>query len=101
MLPKRRNPTHPGEVLHEEFLKPQNISIKKFAQMLGHPWSEEKITLIIKGKEHLSPELIEKLGALFNIESHFWVHLQSLYHEWESIHRYNEKGSLKPWKKAQ
>ena len=45
MLPKFRTPTHPGEMLLEEFLKPIGISQKAFAKHLG--WTYARLNEII------------------------------------------------------
>lgn len=101
MLPKRRKPTHPGIILDEEFLKPLMMTPKQLADKLGNPWSELKVTALIKGKEPLSDKAAKELAAVFNTTANFWLRLQHQHSQWEEIHRQNEKGSLKPWKKAQ
>ncbi|MBS0604144.1 MAG: HigA family addiction module antidote protein [Verrucomicrobia bacterium] len=101
MLPQRRKPTHPGKVLMEDFLKPLLITPRQFAERLGGNWSEVKIEGIIKGKENLSEDAINQFAEALGTSPSFWRQLQSHYNQWEEIHRHNEKGSLKPWKKAQ
>ena len=101
MLPKRRKPTHPGQILLEEFLKPLELSPRQFAEKLGNQWTELKIESFIHGQENLSEKGAQEFAAELGTTPHFWQHLQSLYNQWEEIHRQNEKGSLKPWKKAQ
>ncbi len=101
MLPKRRQPTHPGQILNEEFLKPLGMTSRQFAEKLGAKWNEVKIEAIIKGKENISEKACEEFAKALGTNSQFWKHLQSSYNQWEEIHRQNEKGSLKPWKKAQ
>ena len=101
MMPKRRKPTHPGKILMEEFLKPLNMTSRQFADKLGGDWSEVKVEAIIKGKENLSSHATREFAALLDTTPEFWLNLQNLYAHWEEIHRKNEKGALKPWKKAQ
>ncbi len=101
MQPKRRKPTHPGQILIEEFLKPLGMTSRQFAEKLGTKWSEVKIEAIIKGKENISDKAAEEFATVLGTSSQFWKHLQNSYSQWEEIHRNNEKGSLKPWKKAQ
>lgn len=101
MLPKRRKPTHPGSILIEEFLKPLGMTSRQFAEKLGGQWSEVRIEAIIKGKENISETTAEEFANALNTTPQFWKHLQSTYSHWEEIHRRNEKGSAKPWKKAQ
>lgn len=101
MMPKRRKPTHPGKILMEEFLKPLNMTSRQFADRLGGDWSEVKVEAFIKGKENLSSDAMRQFATLLDTTFEFWLHLQDLYNHWEDIHQKNEKGSLKPWKKAQ
>lgn len=100
MQPKRRKPTHPGEILSKEFLKPLQISPKDFAKTLSKDWNEKKVNDLIEGKEAVSKEMAKDLAKALQTTTHFWVHLQQFYAEYEKIQRGNEKGSLKPWKKA-
>jgi addiction module HigA family antidote len=101
MLPKRRKPTHPGVILDEEFLKPLMISPKQLADKMGAPWSELKITALIKGKEPISDKTAKDLEKALETPSQFWLRLQQQYSQWEESEKQNEKGSIKPWKKAQ
>ena len=101
MLPKRRQPTHPGKILMEDFLKPLKLTSRQFADMLGGDWSEYKVEAFISGKENLSEEAAREFAAKLGTSMQFWQHLQQMHNKWAETHRHNEKGSLKPWKKAQ
>jgi addiction module HigA family antidote len=101
MLPKKREPTHPGKILMEDFLKPLQLTSRQFADSLGGDWSEYKIEAFIKGKENLSEKEAEELAGKLGTSVQFWLRLQQMHNQWAEIHRHNEKGSLKPWKKAQ
>ena len=101
MLPKRRKPTHPGIILNEEFLKPLMISPKQLADKMGPPWSELKITALIKGDEYISDKAAKELANALGTTVQFWQRLQHQYSLWEETERQNEKGTVKPWKKAQ
>ena len=101
MLPKRRQPTHPGRILFEDFLKPLELTSKQFAAKLGDNWNEKKVDAVIRGEEHISDKMAQEIAAVLNTTPGLWMRLQHLYSEWENIHKHNEKGSLKPWKKAQ
>jgi addiction module HigA family antidote len=101
MLPKRRRPTHPGKILHEEFLKPLLLTPRQFAEKLGGNWSELQIEAIIQGKDNLSEKAIREFAEFLETPAEFWKHLQDLYNQWDYIEHQNEKGAPKPWKKAQ
>ena len=100
MLPKNRKPTHPGKVLFEEFLKPLVISSRQFADLLGEGWTEKKVDALIDASEPFSEKWADKFAEVLQTSPMLWRNLQSRYHEWKSQHKQNEKGSIKPWKKA-
>lgn len=74
MLPENRIPTHPGEVLLEEFLKPPGITQVAFAGHIGVPlqWINE----IIRGKRGVTPETAWLLSQALGTTPEFWLNLQ-------------------------
>ena len=101
MLPKRRPPVHPGEVLFEEFLKPLGLTPKQFAQKLGKKYTEEMINALIKGEQNLSGDMAEAFAKTLGTSLEFWLRLKDLRQRWQIIQRQNAHGSLKSWKEAQ
>ena len=75
MLPKKRVPVHPGEVLLEEFLKPLGISQVGFAAHLGVP--VQRINELIRGKRGVTPQTAWLLGGALGTSPQFWVNLQT------------------------
>ncbi len=100
MLPKNRKPVHPGVILLEDFLKPLGVTPAKFAADLGGDWDEKKIQAIIEGKEKVTDKAAEAFANALQVPATFWKRLQSHHNEYEKRKMNNEKGSLKPWKKA-
>ena len=74
MIPKNRAPTHPGEMLLEEFLKPIGMTQEHFADHLG--WTYAKLNELIHGKRGITPETALDLGDVFKMEPDFWMNLQ-------------------------
>lgn len=70
-------PTHPGEMLLEEFLKPMKISQHHFAKEISV--SPQWIHEIVCGKRSVSAETALRLGRFFGMEAHFWLNLQARY----------------------
>jgi len=99
-MPRKRKPTHPGVVLNEDFLKPLGMDAKKFAEALGKGWDEKKVQDIIAGKENVSQKGAEAFAAALQTSHNFWVRLQQHFTHYEEKAQENEKGSIKPWKKA-
>ena len=81
MIPLHREPTHPGEVLLEEFLKPAEISQVDLARKIGVP--VQRINTIINGRRGITAETALKLSKALHTSPEFWMNLQSthdLYH---------------------
>jgi addiction module HigA family antidote len=87
MLPKKRAPTHPGEMLQEEFLKPMEITQTAFAKHLG--WSHAKINEIITGKRGVTPEAALSFADALGTTADLWLNLQKNYDLWvaQQIHK--------------
>jgi addiction module HigA family antidote len=75
MLPTKRVPTHPGEVLLEEFLKPLNLTQVALAEHLGVP--VQRINELVNGKRGVTPETAWLLAQAFETSPEFWINLQS------------------------
>ncbi len=92
MLPQNRPPTHPGEMLLEEFLKPLGLSQARFARHIG--WNTTKLSEIIKGKRGLSLEAALDLADVTGMSVEFWVGLQTDYDLWHALRRHTKKPLL-------
>lgn len=75
MLPKRRVPTHPGEVLLEDFLKPVELSQVALAEHLEVP--VQRINELVNGKRGVTPETAWLLAGAFDTTPEFWLNLQT------------------------
>ena len=75
MIPENRIPTHPGEVLLEEFLKPMGVPQTALAQKLGIP--VQRINEIVNGKRGITPETAWLFSGAFGTTPEFWTNLQA------------------------
>jgi addiction module HigA family antidote len=75
MLPKKRIPTHPGEVLSEEFLKPLGMTQVALAAHVGVP--VQRINELVRGKRGVTPETAWLLAGAFGTTPQFWLALQT------------------------
>ncbi|MHB1097259.1 MAG: HigA family addiction module antitoxin [Gemmatimonadaceae bacterium] len=85
LLPTRRPPTHPGEMLLEEFLKPLRISQSAFAVRLGV--SFPRLHEIIHAKRGVTVNTALRLARVTGMSAEFWLGLQldwDLWHELRS-----------------
>ena len=77
LLPENRIPTHPGEVLLEEFLIPMGISQVSLARHLGIP--VQRVNEIVRGKRGVTPDTAWLLAQAFGTTPQFWMNLQVAY----------------------
>ncbi|MDG4773375.1 HigA family addiction module antitoxin [Solwaraspora sp. WMMD792] len=75
MLPKNRIPTHPGEVLREEFLGPLDVTQVALAEHIGV--SVQRVNEIVRGKRGVTPETAWLLAGAFGTTPEFWINLQA------------------------
>lgn len=75
MLPRKRTPTHPGEILSEEFLKPLGVTQVALAGHLGVP--VQRINELVKGKRGVTPETAWLLAGAFGTTPEFWLTIQA------------------------
>ena len=75
MIPENRIPTHPGEVLLEEFLKPYGLTQVAFAKHIDVP--VQRISEILHGKRGVTPEMAWLFAQAFGTTQEFWINLQT------------------------
>jgi antitoxin HigA-1 len=74
MIPTHREPSHPGEVLVEEFLKPAKMSQLALASKMGV--SLQRINTLINGKRDMTAETALLLARVLKTTPEFWLNLQ-------------------------
>ena len=74
MLPQNRTPSHPGEILLEEFLKPLGITQVSFARHVSVPL--QRVKQIVRGKRGVTPETAWLLAEALDTTPEFWMNLQ-------------------------
>ena len=90
-IPTHREPTHPGEMLLEEFLKPLGISQRELADRIHVPY--QRINELVNGKRGVTPATALRLAKFFGNTPGFWLNLQS---RWDLYHaRRSEMEALK------
>ena len=80
---QRRKPTHPGEVLLEDVIKPLGITITEAAQYLGI--SRKTLSELIHGKCGLSPEMAVRIGKATNTSPESWLAMQTKLDLWQAM----------------
>ena len=74
-IPTNRQPTHPGEMLREEFLIPMNLTQKDLADAICVPY--QRINEIVAGKRGVTPSTALRLAKFFGMSADFWLKFTS------------------------
>jgi len=95
-LPRHRAPTHPGEMLLEEFLRPLGISQSAFAVRLGVSFA--RLNEIVRGKRSVTPDTALRLERVLGMPADFWLRLQLDWDIWHAMRgqRASEIARLRP-----
>ncbi len=73
----RLNPTHPGEILREEFLSPMGISAYRLAKDIRVPVN--RISAIVNEERSISAETGLLLSRYLGTSDSLWINLQAHY----------------------
>lgn len=72
--PTHRVPTHPGEMLLEEFLKPMGITQRELSDSIHVPY--QRINEVINQKRGITPSTALRLAKYFGVSEDFWLNIQ-------------------------
>lgn len=73
-VPTNQPPTHPGEMLEEEFLKPLGMTQTELAKRIGVPF--QRVNSLVNGKRSLTSDTALRLARLFGTTAAFWMNHQ-------------------------
>lgn len=73
-IPTHRPPTHPGEMLLEEFLTPMGVTQRELATAIKVPY--QRINEIVNGRRGITPSTALRLAKYFSMTPDFWMNLQ-------------------------
>ena len=73
-IPTNRTPTHPGEMLLEEFLTPMSITQRELANAIHVPY--QRINDLVNGRRGVTPSSALRLAKFFGNSPDFWMNLQ-------------------------
>jgi len=73
-VPTDREPTHPGEMLLEEFLKPMGITQQQLAQAISVPY--QRVNEVVNQRRGITPATALRLAKFFGNSAAFWMNLQ-------------------------
>ena len=73
-VPTSRTPTHPGEMLLEEFLNPMGLTQRELADAIHVPY--QRINDLVNGRRGITPSTALRLAKFFGMTPDFWMSLQ-------------------------
>jgi antitoxin HigA-1 len=79
---RRIRPTHPGEMLREDFLPEYGLTVSSLARSIGV--SRQTVSEILRERRGLSPEMALRLGRLFGNSPEFWLNAQRSVDLWDA-----------------
>ncbi len=82
VLGLKRAPTHPGEMLLEEFLKPAGLTQVEAARRMGVPLN--RLNEVIRGRRGVTADTALRLAKLLKTTPEFWMGLQMDYDLWHA-----------------
>ena len=80
--PMTRRPTHPGEMLREDFLPDFGLTVAGLAEAAGV--SRQSINELLRGRRAVSPEMALRLARLFGNTAEFWLNAQRAVDLWDA-----------------
>ena len=88
-------PTHPGEMLREDFIPDYNLSTTTLAAALGV--SRQTINELLREQRAITPVMALRLSRLFGNSPEFWLTAQNAWDLWDSEQRFrNDLGEIRP-----
>ncbi len=85
-IPNKRErkvrPTHPGEMLREDFLPDYGLSVSSFAKALGV--SRQTVNELLRERRAVSPSMALCLSRLFGTSPDFWLNAQRAVDLWDA-----------------
>ena len=79
---RKVRPTHPGEMLREDFMPDYGLSVSSLAKALGV--SRQTVNELLRERRAVSPEMALRLSRLFGNTPEFWLNAQRAIDLWEA-----------------
>ena len=95
----KRRPTHPGEMLREDFLPDYGLTVASLANAVGV--SRQSINELLRERRALSPAMALRLSRLFGNTAEFWMNAQRAVDLWDAMQAVKgEVARIKPLRAA-
>jgi len=94
-IPSHREPTHPGEMLLEEFLVPMGLTQRKLADGIHVPY--QRVNELVNGRRGITPSTALRLAKYFGNSEGFWMNMQLRWDLYRAIKaEEDELASIRP-----
>lgn len=91
----QRRPTHPGEMLREDFLPDYGLTASQLATAVGV--TRQTVNELLRERRAVSPAMALRLGRLFGNSPEFWLNAQRAVDLWEAAQALeDEVAGIKP-----
>lgn len=95
----KRRPTHPGEMLREDFLPDFGLTVTRLAEAVGV--SRQTVNELLRGRRAVSAEMALRLARLFGNSPEFWINAQRAVDLWDAARTIKgEIARIKPLRAA-
>jgi len=89
-----RKPTHPGELIREEYMKPLNLTVTSLAGSLSV--SRKTLSTIINERAGVTPDMALRLSRAFSTTPDLWLNMQRGYDLWIAKNEHTDWQKAKP-----
>jgi len=83
------SPTHPGEMLREDFMPDFGLNVSTLATLLGV--SRQTANELVQCRRAITPLMALRLSHLFGNSSLFWLNAQNVYDLWHAERKYQRE----------
>ncbi|MFN8178035.1 MAG: HigA family addiction module antitoxin [bacterium] len=80
-VPTHREPTHPGEMLRDEFLAPLGLTQRSLADAIDVP--RRRVKDVVNARRSVTPGLALRLAKYLGTSAELWLNLQE---RWDLYH---------------
>jgi len=94
MRKMKRQPTHPGSILKEDYLVPLAITVTDMATKLRV--SRKTLSKILNENGAVTPDMALRLSRAFGTTPDLWLNLQKNYDLWKAEHASSEWKRVRP-----
>lgn len=94
MIKMKRQPTHPGIIIKEDYIATLSLTITEMSSILGI--SRKTLSKIVNERGAITPDMALRLARAFDTTPDLWLNLQKNYDLWHAEHSSKSWKTVKP-----